>query len=694
MHAGEGPGPPLELLRATAAALHGSGCWDAALLAEVVRTLDRLAPNQKPPPSGCFVELAEHRCLLLRLSMAMAGTASAEVEPRRSHTLAKPPPAPSSPHSPSFVEEAATLPNILNQSADWRGRYKLKRHTDTWFKAKWQIQFNLNFSETGSLYVTVRWPKFGQPAVARLGRWYKDTGGRGGIAITFEAELPEGRREGGRTRDGQVFSWQGHLVCSRGCPHLEGTARSRVSDLSYEWYVVPPEPLSLLRAPMLDLFGEPDETLMRPYSLLSFNIGFSGPKMEHFAHALRLTPVEGKEPATPLELAAAAVANRHQYSYVHGPPSVGKASRQGVEEETFGLCQTAERHEGDADSGQGCSAAQGWESLAASQARWCSTNEVLSLIGGEQDLAEGSGDEVQMAEPAPGSVERSPTARTGAAVSGDTTERSMRSRVTESPGARSTRSFPLLIPPPLRRASARGGERPPCSIRANPPLGRWGLGASSQRFGGDAQKNEESARQLRLQALSAALDGEDVGRERQLRYAILMRILEVRVLISASLFGDLFLCMEKPSASGLQDLLAPEPYSKLRSSGGESEPSQDQIGDFFVGLLPDESKAFLYRALQLRNSEQVLARLSEDFAASEELMKSALVVAMSGLVAPFTSKGPYPRSSITVDTDHEYHPNEAGGFNIASPAVGVLNSSLRTCGWPQQCREDVAMVQA
>ena len=24
----------------------------------------------------------------------------------------------------------------------------------------------------------------------------------------------------------EVFSWQGHLVCSRGCPHLEGTARS------------------------------------------------------------------------------------------------------------------------------------------------------------------------------------------------------------------------------------------------------------------------------------------------------------------------------------------------------------------------------------------------------------------------------------------------------------------------------------
>eukprot|EP00439_Symbiodinium_sp_Y106_P009580 s517_g1.t1 len=76
-------GPRLELLRATASALHGSGCWDASLLAEVVRALDRLAPNNKRSPSSCFVELAEHRCLLLRLSMAMAGTATQDIEPRR-----------------------------------------------------------------------------------------------------------------------------------------------------------------------------------------------------------------------------------------------------------------------------------------------------------------------------------------------------------------------------------------------------------------------------------------------------------------------------------------------------------------------------------------------------------------------------------------------------------------------------------
>eukprot|EP00439_Symbiodinium_sp_Y106_P003070 s971_g1.t1 len=250
-------------------------------------------------------------------------------------------------------------------------------------------------------------------------------------AITFDVELPEGRREGGRTRDGQVFSWQGQLVCSRGCPHFEGTARSRVSDLAYEWC---------------------------PASYGSFRN-------------------EG-----------------HQYSFVFGPPSVGKVSRQAAEEETFSLGQSGEHHEGQAPAGEGDSGQMCFP-----------REEAFSFLQlGRRDIPEGSGDEVPSAEPSLPSLppqERSPTTRP-AAASGDTTERSVRSRLTESPGARSTRSFPLLVPPPLRRA--RVTDRGPYPVRAPP--------AQISREG-DAQKNatgqEESTRQVRHQALSSALELEE-----------------------------------------------------------------------------------------------------------------------------------------------------------------------------------------
>ena len=39
-----------------------------------------------------------------------------------------------------------------------------------------------------------------------------------GVSVEFDLELPGGRREGGRTRDCEVFTWKGVLVQSRGTP--------------------------------------------------------------------------------------------------------------------------------------------------------------------------------------------------------------------------------------------------------------------------------------------------------------------------------------------------------------------------------------------------------------------------------------------------------------------------------------------
>eukprot|EP00439_Symbiodinium_sp_Y106_P017011 s971_g2.t1 len=94
-----------------------------------------------------------------------------------------------------------------------------------------------------------------------------------------------------------------------------------------------------------------------------------------------------------------------------------------------------------------------------------------------------------------------------------------------------------------------------------------------------------------------------------------------------------------------------------------SQPQQVCVDSCFQ--VASEREAFLYRALQLPNSERVLARLTEDFASSEAMVRSALVVACSGLVAPFASQG----SSITVDTDHEYHPNEDWEFCLRLPGA-------------------------
>lgn len=415
------------------------------------------------------------------------------------------------PASPGAATEAPSLLGVLNQCAEWRGRYKLRRHTNTWYKLKWHMELRLTFRLGGELTVVARWPKFPQPSTCQHAKWRLEAGG-GGVVVEFELELPGGRREGGRTRDCEAFHWRGRLVQSRGAPHLEGTAAGSISDLRYEWYAVPPEPLSLLRAAELDLFGKLDESLPRPFSVLSFKTGFIEQKAEHFTSTLGLPSSFSKADSTARDLAVAAVGHVSRYHYINGPREIARHARQS-QEESGGMRDSF--LEGDAGSGVHSSLEE----------HWCSIGEALV----------------------------------------------------------------------------------PVAPAAAPTLG--GSGSSSSSVGQEAV---------------AALERE----ERQLRHALLMRLLQV--------------------------MLA-------------SRPADAAIAECFCG--PSAQEAFFRRAVRLPDAESVLLRCGDDFKASTEVVRSALTVAVEGLLTPFMAGG---ISTLTVESDHDYHPNEDWAFALSIPGATRL----------------------
>ena len=356
---------PPEILRALAAVLPAAPRWDVGIVTEVVQELDSLAAAGVNDLSASPVELLEHRCTLLRLALwqEREKTSAAEkgfldaasVEEEAALDRA------------AQVAEVPSVLSVLNHSVAWRGRYKLKRHTNTWYKLKWHMELRLCFQANGALEVSARWPKFPHPSAGRNARWTSDEEGGNGISLEFDVELPGGRREGGRTRDSEVFTWKGRLVQSRGCPHLEGTASGRSSELKYEWYTVPTDPLALLRASDLELFGKQDEGLPRPYSLLSFNTGFIEQKAEHFSSTLGLSSFI-KSDGTARDLAMAAVRQLSMYEYINGPREVTKVTKQ-TQEESWGMHDSLEEEEG------------GVAGTTSLDERWCSVGEVLGDDG-------------------------------------------------------------------------------------------------------------------------------------------------------------------------------------------------------------------------------------------------------------------------------------------------------------------------
>jgi hypothetical protein len=395
-----------------------------------------------------------------------------------------------------YSTETTSTFSVLNQGFEWRGKYKLKRHTNTWAKSKWHMELRLTFRTGGGLDVIARWQKFLHPSTGQNARWQMEDGG--GVAIEFDLELPGGRREGGRTRDCEVFTWKGRLVQSRGCPHFEGTAAGRTSDLRYEWYVLPPDPLALLRAVELDLFGKPDEGLPRPFSLLSFNTGFMEQKAEHFGSTLGISKLT-KADGTARDLAVAAVAQLPRYQHISGPREVAKVAKQSSEE-NWGMHDSLEEE---------CDISG---TVVGLDERWCSVEEVFGV----------------------------------------------------SSGMRSTNELMAY----LRRE------------------------------------------------------------EKQLRHALLMRLLQV--------------------------MLAHRPANTAIAESFPEAPARE---------------AFFKRALRLPDAGAVLQRCTADFAASGEVARSALTVAIEGLLTPFMAGG---ISTLTVESDHDYHPNEDWVFRLSIPGASRM----------------------
>ncbi|CAE8644112.1 unnamed protein product [Polarella glacialis] len=739
--------PSLDLLRALAAVLPSSPCWDMSIVSDVVRELDELAATGvNDLSSGLHIEFIEHRCALLRLALLDAepqleptledsgnGKASTcDLDGAASNSVTLPEAAASCVSNlgydassvPSVSSSDATLsvPEALSQGAEWRGRYKLKRHTNTWYKAKWHMHMNLAFHPDGGLDVTVRWPKFPQPVSGRNARWNQsDESVRGslssncGVSVVFEAELPAGRREGGRTRDLEVFTWRGHLHFSRGCPHLQGTATCQSSELVYEWYVVPPDPLALFRASSsLDIFGRPEEALLQPFSLMSFNSGFLGQKTEHFRSSLGLVNDDEKLdnavlqdicgsgvsqskgcgdkaqwPArgTPHDLAVAAVHGLKRYTHVHGPPEVTTVAKSvATSEESFGLREFTPEASVDASAvdpsstssgalGPGVGgAAAGVAGAAPGNARWCPLSDVLPRAA-EEECGQAPPEEEPVpreeqhqqqqterssliSRPTGVSVTPSSSMSVGAGVW--TPWPSRLTRIVE--GVRAGRPLlPAPLPPrrpvtPLAtvvasaasRSLGRGGTAGRSSIasiviarRSASALGREDEREDERSGSSPASSPEEAAlqKQMHLQSLATALEQE----ERQLRHAVLMNLLQV--------------------------MLA-------------HRPPEAPITECFRE--PAQREAFLRRALRLPDTETMLARFSTDFASSPELAASALTVAVEGLLSPFMAG---QLSSVTVETDHQYHPNEDWAFLLQIPGASRMKVKF-DCRSRTECGRD------
>jgi len=377
-----------QLLRALTAVLPVAPRWDVAMVTEVVRELDELAGSGIGEFASGSIELVEHHCTLLRLALCSEEGPFSTSSPSSADATA------------SAVLDSGTgrlssmgglraygvpsLLQVLNQETEWRGKYKLKRHTNTWCKSKWHFELRLNFRGHGELGAVGRWPKFTNPSTAVNASWQASQGG--GVTVEFELELPGGRREGGRTRDGEAFTWKGRLVQSRGCPHFEGMASSRSSELKYEWYVVPPDPLLLLRATDLGLFGNQDEAMPRPFSLLSFNTGFVEQKAEHFSNTLGLSNFTKKD-GTARDIAVTAVEQLSYYQFVNGPKEVARVVKESGEE-AWGMRDGLQEDE-DASGGSPASGGGGGDGGGGCiEERWRSVQEVFGEGSGIRSAGE------------------------------------------------------------------------------------------------------------------------------------------------------------------------------------------------------------------------------------------------------------------------------------------------------------------